>query len=193
MTIEEMLGRLELDIENDARKMFRWRQIHRVVACGVTLTLIVLPVAVAMKDLGYVQPYCLFALTVIAAYDGLFRPAAHSARRRSDAADMTDLLWEFRSARLATPATDAAARLAVHDSFRQRYQALFRARGRYLVDFSLAQHENETAAGMDTKPPAHSKRAASDSAEAGAAGAAKPVTGHPIAPIAPREGAMRRG
>ena len=86
MTTEELLGRLEADIEEDARKMGRWRQIHRVMATAVTLILIVLPITTAMKLLGEgsIQTYCLFALTVLAAFDGLFKPAAYSARRRVD-------------------------------------------------------------------------------------------------------------
>ncbi len=191
MTTEEMLGRLEHEIEQDARKMFRWRQTHRVVACAVTLTLIALPVLATMKDLAGREHYFLFALTVIAAYEGLFRPAVHSARRRTDAVDMTDLLWELRSALIATPVTDAAQRLAVHDRFRLRYQALFRARGKTLVDFSLAQHENDTTNSVDTRPTGHAQR---DPADAADASAAKPNPGRPlapVAPVAPLEGAAR--
>ncbi|HEY0989327.1 MAG TPA: hypothetical protein VGD80_19795 [Kofleriaceae bacterium] len=140
-----MLGRLDTDIEEDSRKMGRWRQIHRVIATAVTLTLIVLPVATAMKLLGEgnIQTYCLFALTVLAAFDGMFKPAAYSARRRVDAADMTELLWQYRSAVVAAPANDPGRRIAVHDAFRKRYQDLYRQRGQYLVDYGLAQREND--------------------------------------------------
>ncbi len=194
MTIDELLGKLELDIETDAAKMTRWRQIHRIVAYAVTLTLIMLPVALAMKIFGdRIQPYFLFALTVIAAYDGMFRPAAHSARRRSDASDMTDLLWQFRSAVLAVPATDTAARLAVHDKFRQRYQGLYRDRGRYLVDFSLAQHESETAAGTTTKSPTSPKREADPPAPAAPAANTAPAAPATPAPAAPNNEARPAG
>jgi hypothetical protein len=146
MTIDELLARLDTDIEADANKMGRWRQIHRIAATAIAVTLIMLPVLVAMKLLGEgIQPYCLFALTVLAAYDGLFRPAAYSARRRTDAADMTELLWQFRSAVLAVPPSDTARRLAIHDTFRKRFQDLYRQRGQSLVDYGLAQHESEAA------------------------------------------------
>jgi hypothetical protein len=155
MTIEELLAKLDTDIEQDAKKMGRWRQIHRIVATAIAITLIMLPVLIAMKLLGDgIQPYCLFALTVTAAYDGLFRPAAYSARRRNDAADMTELLWQFRSAMLAVPATDTMRRLAIHDAFRKRFQDMYRQRGQSLVDYGLAQHEADTAGAKGDKPPA---------------------------------------
>src|SRR5262249_25491445 len=121
MTTEELLAKLDSDIEQDAAKMSRWRQIHRVIATVVTLLLIVLPVATAMKLLGDggIQTASLFALTVIAAFDGMFKPAAYSARRRTDAADMSDLLWQLRGAMAGVPASDGARRLAIHETYRK--------------------------------------------------------------------------
>jgi len=168
MTTEELLSKLDTDIEEDAKKMGRWRQIHRVVAYAITLTLIMLPVAVAMKLFGdTIQPVCLFALTVLAAYEGLFRPASYSARRRIDASDMTELLWQFRSAVIGAPANDTARRLAVHDMYRKRFQDLYRQRGQYLVDYGLAQHENE--AKSNRQPEAGAPAAGAPGAGAGAA------------------------
>jgi hypothetical protein len=187
MTIEDLLARLETDIEQDAKKMGRWRQIHRIAGTGIAVTLIMLPVLVAMKLLGDgIQPYCLFALTVIAAYDGLFRPAAYSARRRGDAADMTELLWQLRSAVLSVPASDPARRLAIHDTFRKRFQELYRQRGQSLVDYGLAQHEADAAAARaDTSattatPPAQPTASAAPAAAPTAAAA--PATNRPTAP-----------
>ena len=191
MTAEEMLGQLELEIEHDARKMFRWRQVHRAVACAVTLTLIALPVLATMKELEGREHYFLFGLTIIAAYEGLFRPAVHSARRRTDAADMTDLLWELRSALLATSANDWAQRLAIHDRFRQRYKALFRARGEYLVDFSLARRENDLATGGAAGPAGRAAREADNPGDAAAAAASNTNERRAIEPLAAVEGALR--
>jgi hypothetical protein len=178
MTTEELLSRLDTDIEADAKKMGRWRQIHRVMATAVTLILIVLPVATAMKLLGdgSIQTFFLFSLTVLAAFDGLFKPAAYSARRRVDAADMTELLWQFRSAAAALPANDTARRIAVHDAFRKRYQDLYRQRGQYLVDYGLAQRENDKGTRSDVPT-------VSTGAPAASAGAATPATA--TAPAAP--------
>src|SRR5690349_2050502 len=144
MTTDQLLSQLEHDIEEDARRMSKWRKIHRIIATAVTLTLIVLPVSTAMKLLGEgsIQTYCLFALTVLAAFDGMFKPAAYSARRRVDATDMTELLWQFRSAVVAA-GTDQARKLAVHDAYRKRFLELYRQRGQYLVDYGLAQREND--------------------------------------------------
>jgi hypothetical protein len=182
MTIEELLGRLDTDIEEDARKMSRWRQIHRVIATAVTLTLIVLPVATAMKLLGEgsIQTYCLFALTVLAAFDGMFKPAAYSARRRVDAADMTELLWQYRSAVVAVPANDPGRRIAVHDAFRKRYQDLYRQRGQYLVDYGLAQRENDKGKSDASAPAPAGAATTSAGAPAGAGGATTAAT--PSAP-----------
>lgn len=196
MTIEELLGRLDTDIEEDARKMGRWRQIHRVLATGITLILIILPVATAMKLLGEgsIQTYSLFALTVLAAFDGMFKPAAYSARRRVDATDMTELLWQYRSAVAALPANDQARRIAVHDAYRKRYQDLYRQRGQYLVDYGLAQRENDKgnrsesgAVTVSTGAPATSAGTAAPAAPAPPAGATPapaPATGTTPAPTA---------
>src|SRR5690242_4284092 len=142
MTTDQLLSQLEHDIEEDARRMSKWRKIHRIIATAVTLTLIVLPVSTAMKLLGEgsIQTYCLFALTVLAAFDGMFKPAAYSARRRVDATDMTELLWQFRS---AVAAAAPEHKLAVHDAYRKRFLELYRQRGQYLVDYGLAQREND--------------------------------------------------
>jgi hypothetical protein len=183
MTIEELLGRLDTDIDEDAKKMSRWRQIHRVIATAVTLTLIVLPVATAMKLLGAgsIQTYSLFALTVLAAFDGMFKPAAYSARRRVDASDMTELLWQYRSAVVAIPANDTARKIAVHDAFRKRYQDLYRQRGQYLVDYGLAQRENDKGkSDASAGAAATSPGAAATAAPAGAGGAT--TAANPSAP-----------
>jgi hypothetical protein len=179
MNTEELLSRLDTDIEADARKMGRWRQNHRVIATAVTLILIVLPVATAMKLFGDggIQTACLFALTVLAAFDGMFKPAAYSARRRVDAADMTELLWQFRAAVAAVDPNDQAGRIAVHNEFRKRFQDLYRERGQYLVDYGLAQRE----ADKGNRPGARSATvttgpAAPAGAPAGAATAAAPAT-----------------
>lgn len=179
MTTEELLGRLETDIEEDARKMGRWRQIHRIIGTVVTLIMIVLPVSTAMKLLGEgsIQTYCLFALTVLAAFDGMFKPAAYSARRRVDATDMTELLWQLRSAIVAA-GTDQARRLAVHDAYRKRYLDLYRQRGQYLVDYGLAQRENDKRK-SDAGPPEVATGA--PAAGAPAAGAGAPAAGSPKA------------
>jgi hypothetical protein len=178
MTIEELLGRLDTDIEEDAKKMGRWRQIHRVIATAVTLTLIVLPVATAMKLLGEgnIQTYCLFALTVLAAFDGMFKPAAYSARRRVDASDMTELLWQYRSAVVAAPANDPGRRIAVHDAFRKRYQDLYRLRGQYLVDYGLAQRENDKGKSDASAPAPAGAATTSAGAPTGAGGATTAAT-----------------
>jgi hypothetical protein len=193
MTTEELLGRLETDIEEDARKMGRWRQIHRIIGTAVTLILIVLPVTTAMKLLGEgsVQTYCLFGLTVLAAFDGMFKPAAYSARRRVDATDMTELLWQLRSAIVAA-GTDQARRLAVHDAYRKRFLDLYRQRGQYLVDYGLAQRENDRRK-SDTAPPEVSSGAPAGAPAAGAGAA--PATAAPAAPAAgaPAAGAPAAG
>jgi hypothetical protein len=144
MTIDELLAGLERDIQDDAKKMGKWRQIHRITATAVTLALIVLPVSTAMKLLGEgaIQTYCLFGLTVVAAFDGMFKPAAYSARRRVDATEMTELLWQFRSAVVAA-GIDPGRKLAVHDAYRKRFLDVYRQRGQYLVDYGLAQREND--------------------------------------------------
>jgi hypothetical protein len=184
MTTEELLGRLETDIEQDARKMGRWRQIHRIIGTTVTLILIVLPVSTAMKLLGdgNIQTYCLFGLTVLAAFDGMFKPAAYSARRRVDATDMTELLWQLRSAVVAA-GTDQTRQLAVHDAYRKRYLDLYRQRGQYLVDYGLAQRENDKRK-SDAGPPevatgAPTAGAPAAGAPAAAAPAAAPAAGSP--------------
>jgi hypothetical protein len=179
MTTEELLSRLDTDIEADAKKMGRWRQNHRVVATAVTLILIVLPVATAMKLFGdgSIQTASLFALTVLAAFDGMFKPAAYSARRRVDAADMTELLWQFRAAVAAVDANDQAARIAVHNEFRTRFQNLYRERGQYLVDYGLAQRE----ANKGNRPGAGTAAAATGTPAAGASAAGAPAA----APAAP--------
>ena len=193
MTTEELLGRLEADIEEDARKMGRWRQIHRVMATAVTLILIVLPITTAMKLLGEgsIQTYCLFALTVLAAFDGLFKPAAYSARRRVDATDMTELLWQFRSAAVAA-GTDPARRLAVHDAYRKRFLDLYRQRGQYLVDYGLAQRENDKRRSDTTAPEIPTGAPAAGAPAAGAPAAGAPVAGAPAAG-APAAGAPKTG
>lgn len=202
MTIDQLLSDLETAIKDDASKMNRWRQIHRIVAYAITLTLITLPVALATKLIGEsYQAFCLFVLTVLAAFEGMFRPAAHSARRRIDAADMTDLLWQYRSAVLAVPTTESAQRLAVHDTYRKKFQELYRLRGQFLVDASLAQRENDgagkggkapevpvvaPAAAPATRPaaPAAAAPAVSTGAPAASTGAPAVSTGGPSAPAA---------
>ena len=190
MTTDELLGRLERDIEDDATKMGKWRQIHRIIATGVTLVLIVLPVSTAMKLLGEgsIQTYCLFGLTVLAAFDGMFKPAAYSARRRVDATDMTELLWQFRSAVVAA-GTDQARKLAVHDAYRKRFLDLYRQRGQYLVDYGLAQRETEkrksdsppevAATGAPAAAPAAGAPAAGPGASATAGGSTAAGTNPP--------------
>jgi hypothetical protein len=199
MTTQELLSRLETDIEEDAKKMGRWRQIHRVIGTAVTLILIVLPVSTAMKLLGEgaIQTYGLFALTVLAAFDGMFKPAAYSARRRVDATDMTELLWQFRSAVVAA-GTEQGRQLAVHDAYRKRYLDLYRQRGQYLVDYGLAQRENDkrksdTAAPevAGGSPPAPASGAGAAPA-AGAPAAGAPAAGAPAAG-APAAGAPAAG
>jgi hypothetical protein len=189
MTTEELLGRLETDIEEDARKMGRWRQIHRVIGTTVTLVLIVLPVTTAMKLLGEgsIQTYCLFGLTVLAAFDGLFKPAAYSARRRVDATDMTELLWQLRSAIVAA-GTDQARKLAVHDAYRKRFLDLYRQRGQYLVDYGLAQRENDKRKSDTTAPEVSTGAPAAGAPAAGAGAAPAPAAGAP-ATGAPAAGA----
>src|SRR5262249_57795222 len=88
------------------------------------------------------------------AFDGMFKPAAYSARRRTDAADMSELLWQFRGAVAAVPTGDQARLLAVHEAYRKRYQDLYRQRGQYLVDYGLAQRENENKSAKPDPAPA---------------------------------------
>lgn len=182
MTIDQLLSTLESEIQEDARRMGRWRKIHRVIATSVTLILIALPVMTAMKLLGEgsIQTYCLFALTVLAAFDGMFKPAAYSARRRVDATDMTELLWQFRSA-VVTAGTDQTRQLAVHDAYRKRFLDLYRQRGQYLVDYGLAQRESDKRK-SDSPPEVSAPAAPATGAPAtGAPAAGAPAAGPPAA------------
>jgi hypothetical protein len=192
MTIDQLLSTLENDILEDAKRMVRWRKIHRVIATTVTLVLIILPVTTAMKLLGdgSIQTYCLFALTVLAAFDGMFKPAAYSARRRVDATDMNELLWQFRSAVIAA-GTDQSRKLAVHDAYRKRFLELYRQRGQYLIDYGLAQRENDKRK-SNGPPEVSTGDAASGAPGAGAPAAGAPAAGAP-APGAPAPGAPAAG
>jgi hypothetical protein len=183
MTIDQLLSTLENDIQVDAKRMGRWRKIHRVIATTVTLILIVLPITTAMKLLGgdSIQTYCLFALTVLAAFDGMFKPAAYSARRRVDATDMTELLWQFRSAALSA-GTDEARKLAVHDAYRKRFLDLYRQRGQYLVDYGLAQRENDKRK-SDSPPEVAATGAPAGAPATGAPAAGVPAAGAPAAGV----------
>jgi hypothetical protein len=88
-------------------------------------------------------------ISVIGGYEGIFRPAAHSARRRTDAAEMRDLLWEYRSAIIKTASKTDTEKLETHDAYHRASQQLYRLRGPHLVDFGLAQRETDTRS--DTK------------------------------------------
>jgi hypothetical protein len=194
MTTQQLLDTLDTDIRQDAERMGRWRKIHRVIATAVTLILIVLPVATAMKLFGggSIQTACLFALTVLAAFDGMFKPAAYSARRRVDAADMTELLWQFRSAVAALPPNDQTRAIAVHDAFRKRYQDLYRQRGQYLVDYGLAQREADKgtrseggSATVTVGAPAAGGAATAGATAGGAGATTAPAATAPVAGTAP--------
>src|SRR5262249_37257825 len=91
----------------------------------------------------------------------------------------SELLWQYRSAVVATPANDQARRIAVHDAFRKRYQDLYRQRGQYLVDYGLAQRENDKGksdAGAPAPTVTTATPGAATTAPAGAGGATTAAT-----------------
>jgi len=139
-----LIGELGQRLKADYNRMKRWRQFHRLTGMGFTLVLVAVPPIVAAGILTSESLFgklLLLVVTIVAAFNSVFQPLAHSELRRQDMSRMRFLYDQFR-ADLADAADDDAKQIALFKDYSKRFAHLYRCRGKRLLDAFLASRQS---------------------------------------------------
>jgi hypothetical protein len=141
--VDLLISDLDNRIENDHRRLRRWRYIHRATGLLAAATLVVVPPILAVGLIsagGTTGKILLFTITVVASFNSLLQPLHQSSRRRSDANNALRLLDEFR-AKVALCPKELEPLVELHQTFSARFAKLYAERGEGLIEATIQSKE----------------------------------------------------
>jgi len=146
---------LQERMEKDYSRMDRWRRWHRLTALLYAVITISVPAIVAAGLVPdkheLIKKALLILVAVTAGLNTAFKPALHSAIRRSDTNNSRELFDRYRG-ELAGAAGKAEAVLPVYQKYSELFGKMYHDRGAKLVESTLEQGRDTTIHKGQGKP-----------------------------------------
>lgn len=150
--IQDLIATLDKRIENDYKRMHKWRLIHRTLGIIFSLTLIVIPAIIAVgftSSETTIGKVLLIITTIIGGLSTAFEPFFHSHQRRQDMNDMR-LLHDQFSLELSKTNEDEGLLADIYDKYAIKFHKIYGSRGKALLDQRLSIKEGESKKSSDS-------------------------------------------
>ena len=146
--IETLIKELEIRMEKDQKRMWKWRQFHRSTAVIFNMALIILPAFMAVGLISYsdetLSKIFLFLITILGGVNAAFKPSINSQRRRLDMSLSRRLYDEYRG-ELAVAGESDENLFKLFNKYSAKFSEMYESRSKWLIEKHLELQEQKVA------------------------------------------------